>query len=177
MAAHQAPPSLGFSRQEHWSGLPFPSPVHESEKWKQSHSVVSDSELPHGLQPTRLLRPWDFSRQECWCRVPMPSPSETLDMIKNNCQNRKHQHVEGQQDERGRELDSEGFLEEWSPGVGWQCRALGAGDTTCQGTHPEHQKATCTRNSWAPRHTLEQAPPCVCSWGLTALPPACSPNF
>ena len=28
-AAHQAPPSLGFSRQEHWSGLPFPSP-HQS---------------------------------------------------------------------------------------------------------------------------------------------------
>ena len=33
-AAHQAPPSLGFSRQEHWSGLPFSSPMHESEKWK-----------------------------------------------------------------------------------------------------------------------------------------------
>ena len=32
IAAHQAPPSLGFSRQEHWSGLPFPSPTHESEK-------------------------------------------------------------------------------------------------------------------------------------------------
>ena len=32
MAAHQAPPSLRFSRQEHWSGLPFPSPMHESEK-------------------------------------------------------------------------------------------------------------------------------------------------
>ena len=31
-AAHQAPPSLGFSRQEHWSGLPFPSPMQESEK-------------------------------------------------------------------------------------------------------------------------------------------------
>ena len=31
-AAHQAPPSLGFSRQEHWSRLPFPSPMHESEK-------------------------------------------------------------------------------------------------------------------------------------------------
>ena len=30
--AHQAPPSLGFSRQEHWSGLPFPSPMQESEK-------------------------------------------------------------------------------------------------------------------------------------------------
>ena len=32
VAAYQAPPSLGFSRQEHWSGLPFPSPKHESEK-------------------------------------------------------------------------------------------------------------------------------------------------
>ena len=31
-AAHQAPPSLGFSRQEHWSELPLPSPMHESEK-------------------------------------------------------------------------------------------------------------------------------------------------
>ena len=31
-AAHQAPPSLGFSRQEHWSGWPFLSPMHESEK-------------------------------------------------------------------------------------------------------------------------------------------------
>ena len=30
-AAHQAPPSLGFSRQEHWSGLPFPPPICESE--------------------------------------------------------------------------------------------------------------------------------------------------
>ena len=30
--AHQAPPSLGFSRQEHWSELPFPSPMNESEK-------------------------------------------------------------------------------------------------------------------------------------------------
>ena len=59
-AAQQAPPSLGFSRQEHWSGLPFPSPMHESEKWKWSHSVVSDSKRLHGLQPTRLFHPWDF---------------------------------------------------------------------------------------------------------------------
>ena len=31
-AARQAPPSLGFSRQELWSGLPFPFPKHENEK-------------------------------------------------------------------------------------------------------------------------------------------------
>ena len=53
------PPSLGFSRQEHWSGLPFPSPMQESGKWKWRCSVVSDSQRPHGLQPTRLLHPWD----------------------------------------------------------------------------------------------------------------------
>ena len=32
----------------------------ESEKWKWSCSVVSDSLRPHGLQPTRLLCSWDF---------------------------------------------------------------------------------------------------------------------
>ena len=32
MAACQAPPSLAFSRQEHWSGLLVASPMHESEK-------------------------------------------------------------------------------------------------------------------------------------------------
>ena len=53
-------PSLGFSRQEHWSGLPFPSPMHESEKWKWSRSVVSNSYRPGGLRFTRLLHPWDF---------------------------------------------------------------------------------------------------------------------
>ena len=70
-AAHQAPPSLGFSRQEYWSGLPFPSPIRESEKWKRSRSVVSDSSRPHGLQPTRLLHPWDFPGKStgvgCYC--------------------------------------------------------------------------------------------------------------
>ena len=40
-AAHQAPPSLRFSRQEYWSGLPFPSQMHESEKWKWSEVTQS----------------------------------------------------------------------------------------------------------------------------------------
>ena len=74
-AAHQAPPSLGLSRQEHWSGLPFPSPVHQSEKWKWHRSVVSDSSLPHGLQPTRLLHPWDFPGKSTGVGVPSPSPT------------------------------------------------------------------------------------------------------
>ena len=65
MASHQAPPSLGFPRQEHWSGLPVPSPMHESEKWKWSRSVVSDPRDPmdcslpgsyvHGIFQARVL--------------------------------------------------------------------------------------------------------------------------
>ena len=64
-AAHQAPPSLGFSRQEHWSGLPFPSPMHESETWKwviqscPTRSNPMDGSLPgssiHGIFQARVL--------------------------------------------------------------------------------------------------------------------------
>ena len=60
-AAHQAPPSLGFSRQEHWSGLPFPSPMHESEV-AQSCLTLSDPmdcSLPgsfvHGIFQAKVL--------------------------------------------------------------------------------------------------------------------------
>ena len=42
-----------------------------------SHSVVSNSLPPHGLQPARLLCPWGFSRQEYWCGLPCP-PSGDL---------------------------------------------------------------------------------------------------
>ena len=40
--AHQASPSMGFSRQEYWSGLPFPSP----------------GDLPNpGIEPASLMSP------------------------------------------------------------------------------------------------------------------------
>ena len=70
--ACQAPLSMGFSRQGYWSGLPFPSPMHESEKWKVK-----------SLSRVRLLAtPWTaahqaplsmgFSRQDYWSGVPLP---------------------------------------------------------------------------------------------------------
>ena len=73
MAARQAPPSLGFSRQEHWSGLPFPSPMNESEKWKWSRSVVSDSATPW-TAAYQAPPSMGFSRQEHWSGVPLSSP-------------------------------------------------------------------------------------------------------
>ena len=39
-AAHQAPLSLGFSRQEHWSGLPFPSPEVVLDTCKSNHVIL-----------------------------------------------------------------------------------------------------------------------------------------
>ena len=57
------PPSLGFSRQEHWSGLPFPAPMHESED-EAAQSCLTlldpmDCSLPgssvHGIFQARVL--------------------------------------------------------------------------------------------------------------------------
>ena len=72
-AAYQASPSMGFSRQEHWSGLPFPSPMHENEVKVKSFSRV-----------WLLVTPWTaayqappsmgFSGQQYWSGVPLPSP-------------------------------------------------------------------------------------------------------
>ena len=45
-AAYQASLSMGFSGQEHWSGLPFPSPMHES---------GSESEVAQQQQQNTLL--------------------------------------------------------------------------------------------------------------------------
>ena len=63
--AHQAPLSLGFSRQEYWSGLPFPSPTHERKsEGKVAHSCLTlndpmDCSLPgssvHGIFQARVL--------------------------------------------------------------------------------------------------------------------------
>ena len=72
--ASQAPLSMGFSRQEHWSGLPFPSSVIKYE--------VSEVK---SLSPFRLFaNPWTeayqaplsmgFSRQAYWSGLPLPSP-------------------------------------------------------------------------------------------------------
>ena len=100
--AHQAPPSMGFSRQEYWSGLLFPSPgylpnpgIKPRSPTLQPDALTSE---PSGkpLYPLLLLllsrfsrvrlcaTPWTaayqappsmgFSRQEYWSGLPLPSP-------------------------------------------------------------------------------------------------------
>ena len=47
-------PGILQARTLEWVAISF------SNAWKWSRSVVSDSSRPHGLEPTRLLHPWDF---------------------------------------------------------------------------------------------------------------------
>ena len=81
IVAYQDPPSMGFSRPEYWSGLPFPSPMHESEKWKVKLKSFSRVWL--------LATPWtvayqdplslEFSRQEYWSGLPFASAGDLPD--------------------------------------------------------------------------------------------------
>ena len=56
-AAHQAPPSLGFSRQECWSGLPLLSPIkpYESHKLVLKDSYVMESRCMRDIYSLHCL--------------------------------------------------------------------------------------------------------------------------
>ena len=70
MAAHQAPPSLGFSRQKYWSGLPFPSPMHEWKVKVKSLSCVWLLATPW-TAAYQASPPMGFSMQQYWCGLPL----------------------------------------------------------------------------------------------------------
>ena len=71
-AAHQAPLSTGFSRQEYWSGLPFPSPNHTCvlSRFSRVQLWATLRTAPH-----QAPRSTGFSRQEPWSGLPFPSPN------------------------------------------------------------------------------------------------------
>ena len=57
---HQAPPSMGFSRQEYWSGLPFPSPEDLSDPGIEPRSPALEadaltSEPPWKIQASKVI--------------------------------------------------------------------------------------------------------------------------
>ena len=87
MEANQAPPSLGFSRQEYWSGLPFPSPMHEMKSESevaQSRPTLNDPmdcSLPdsaaHGIFQARVLEWGAILIHEDW-KKPIPSLGDQI---------------------------------------------------------------------------------------------------
>ena len=95
----QAPPSMGFSRQEYWSGLPCPSPGDLLDPGIELASFMSPAVAggffttsativkAKSLSRVRLfVTPWtvayqasqsmEFSRQEYWSGLPFPSPGD-----------------------------------------------------------------------------------------------------
>ena len=109
-AAYQAPPSMGFSRQKYWSGVPLPSPLKYSRRiytsyvkyyftTKMTEPVVTDSNVCVCVcvcARTPLRRVWLFvtpwiaarhaplsmgcSRQEYWNGLPFPPPGDLSDL-------------------------------------------------------------------------------------------------
>ena len=105
--AHQAPLSMGFSRQGYWSGLPCPPPgdlpdpgiesaspalagrffTDSEPQGKPKSTGVGESEVTQSC-PT-LCDPWTvahqaplstgFARQEYWSGLPFPSPGDLPD--------------------------------------------------------------------------------------------------
>ena len=86
MAAHQALPSLGFSRQEHWSGCHFLlqcTKVKSQREVAQSCPTVCypmDCSLPGSA--VQALPSLGLSRQEYWSGVPLPSPVRSMNQGK-----------------------------------------------------------------------------------------------
>ena len=82
MAAHQAPPSMGFARQEYWSGVPLPSP---SEFLKASIIYLFMEKLFYeqkvrircltGKGIKNMLRTWHWRRQ--WHPTPVLLPGKS----------------------------------------------------------------------------------------------------
>ena len=78
-AAHQAPLSLGFSRQEYWSGLPFPSPMHACMLSRFSHVRLCVTPWTAAHQAPLSM---GFSRQKYWSGLPFPSPEVAISRCK-----------------------------------------------------------------------------------------------
>ena len=52
-AAHQAPPSMGFSRQEYWNGVPLPSPGYTQGPYIHTLRKAGECLLNHSYLPSK----------------------------------------------------------------------------------------------------------------------------
>ena len=102
MAAHQAPPSLGFSRQEHWSGLPFPL---QCMKVKSEREVTQlcptlhdpvDCSLPgssvHGIFQAGVLE-WGAIAFSIKCAITLWLKKNVHTIILKSCWKKWHQYT------------------------------------------------------------------------------------
>ena len=71
--AHQAPPSMEFSRQEYWSGLPFPSPGDLPNPGIEPSSPTLWADALLSSQPPGSILSWRNSKNGK-CGIPVPFP-------------------------------------------------------------------------------------------------------
>ena len=91
-AAYEALPSMGFSSQEYWSGVPLPSPKNRAANFKPEQLSTLSTDMCHAVL-SRFSHVWLFvtlgtvarqvslsiwfSRQEYWSGLPCPPPQPT----------------------------------------------------------------------------------------------------
>ena len=64
---YQASPSMGFSRQEHWNGLPFPSPGDLPNPGIEFRSPALQSDALLSESPGKLIM-GSYMQLRCWIR-------------------------------------------------------------------------------------------------------------
>ena len=79
--AHQAPPSMGFSRQEYWSGLPFPSPGDLPNPGIEPRSPALQADALTSEPPGKPKGKSNLSKYQSF---------RTLNPLSNNLNNQSH---------------------------------------------------------------------------------------
>ena len=97
--AHQAPPSMGFSRQEYWSGVPLPSPRQHTKKQRHYSVNKRPSSQSYGFSGSHVWM-WDLDYRESW--VPKNGCFWTMVLEKTlesslNCKEIQPAHPKGDQ--------------------------------------------------------------------------------
>ena len=111
--AHQAPPPMGFSRQEYWSGSPWPSPgdlpnpgielrspalqadsLPSEPPGKPKNTGVGSLSLLHGVFPTQVLN-WSLPhcRQIFYQLSYQGSPKKQISVFKYRYKLRRNNHT------------------------------------------------------------------------------------
>jgi len=77
-SAYHAPPSMGFSRQEYWSGVPSPSPIGYPFQCSWASLVAQMVKNPPSMAET-WFNPWigKIPRRKAWQSVPVFLPGES----------------------------------------------------------------------------------------------------
>ena len=81
-AAYQAPPSMGFSREEYWSGVPLPSPMYSAYKlnkqsdniqpWCTPFPIWNQSVVPCPVRTVASWRAYRFLKSQVrWSGIPI----------------------------------------------------------------------------------------------------------